>query len=198
LCSTGVVYARRVDDRELTFIVSGMLWRESLVMMDRETETLWSHVTGEALRGPLAGKRLTAIPVVHTTWGQWKKAHPETLVLAKSVAVQGSAYDDYQADPSRFGLCRAASATERLPGKTLVHGTVIHGSAVAMVDGALEQEKQREAEVAGHKVIFRRLPDGGTRAFEADTGKELPVTQAYWFAWIAFYPGTELIESEMP
>ena len=42
-----------MNGKELTFMVSGMLWRDSLVMQDRETETLWSHVTGEAIRGPL-------------------------------------------------------------------------------------------------------------------------------------------------
>jgi hypothetical protein len=31
-------------------------------------------------------------------------------------------------------------------------------------------------------------------AREISSGKELPVTQAYWFAWIAFYPGTRLIQ----
>jgi hypothetical protein len=189
-----VVYARRVDDRDLTFIVSGMLWRESLIMMDRETETLWSHVTGEALHGPLAGKRLEALPVVQTTWGPWRKAHPGTLVLAKDEPVTGSTYKDYHADPDRFGLSRARRAVKKLPGKALVYGTVIQGSAVAVADSALEKGQEREVLLSDNKIVFRRVPDGGTRAFEADSGRELPVTLAYWFAWISFYPGTELVE----
>ena len=62
-----MVYARRVGDRTLTFIVSGKLWRDSLIMIDRETETLWSHVTGEAIHGELKGKRLESMPVAYTT-----------------------------------------------------------------------------------------------------------------------------------
>jgi len=189
-----VVYARRVDGRDLTFIVSGMLWRDSLVMMDRETETLWSHVTGEALRGPLAGKRLEAIPVVQTTWDRWRTAHPGTSVLVKDEPVRGSVYERYHTDPARFGLTRSRRAVKRLPGKTLVHGTVIDGSAVAIVDGLLQKSEEREAQVDDHTVSFRMSADGGTRAFEADSGEELPVTVAYWFAWISFYPGTELVE----
>jgi hypothetical protein len=189
-----VVYARRVDSRDLTFIVSGMLWRDSLVMMDRETETLWSHVTGEALRGPLAGKRLEPIPVVQTTWQRWRAAHPETLVLVKDEPVQGSVYEEYHTDPNRFGITRARRSVKRLPGKTLVHGTVVGGEAVAIRDGALDVGKELEVRVGERGVVFRRSSDGGTRAFEAGSGDELPVTVAYWFAWIAFYPGTELVE----
>jgi hypothetical protein len=189
-----VVYARRVGERELTFIVSGMLWRDSLIMMDRETETLWSHVTGEALQGPLKERRLEAVPAVHTTWKKWFAAHPDTLVLAKDEPVEGSPYEAYQNDPERFGLSRARRAVEKFPGKALVHGAVVDGSAVAITDGALKETKERETKVAGRKILFRRSADGGIRAFDGESKNELPVTRVYWFAWIAFYPGTQLVE----
>jgi hypothetical protein len=183
-----------LDGKDLTFMVSGMLWRDSLIMLDRETETLWSHVTGEAIRGPLAGKKLEALPVVQTTWERWLKAHPETQVLAKDEPVDGPAYESYQSDPDRFGLGRAKRAIKRLPGKALVHGTVVAGAAVAVTEAAMEESKERESSVSGKTVLFRRSSDGGIRAFEKKSGNELPVTRAYWFAWIAFYPGTQLIE----
>jgi hypothetical protein len=189
-----VVYARQVDGRELSFIVSGMLWRDSLIMMDRETETLWSHVTGEAIHGPLAGKRLEAIPVAHTTWEQWKAAHPDTLVMTKDVPVRGSVYEGYHNDPERFGITRARRAVKKLPGKALVHGAVVDGSAVAIADSVFKDTTEHEAQQSGSKIVFHRTSDGATRAFEVESGKELPVTQAYWFAWIAFYPGTQLVK----
>ena len=58
-----------------------MLWRNSLVMMDEETGSLWSHVVGEALQGPLKGKVLKTVPVVQTSWAAWIKQHPDTKVL---------------------------------------------------------------------------------------------------------------------
>jgi hypothetical protein len=189
-----VVYARSVNGQELSFAASGMLWRDSLVMMDRQTKTLWSHVTGEALRGHFEGRRLERIPAVQTTWERWRAAHPDTLVLAKERPTRGSVYDEYRADPKRFGILRARRAVGKLPGKTLIHGTVVGGSAVAIADRLLEEQTEREAQVSGGKVVFRRSPDGGTRAYEVGSGNELPVTRAFWFAWIAFYPETELIE----
>jgi hypothetical protein len=189
-----VVYARRVGDRTLTFIVSGKLWRDSLIMMDRETRTLWSHVTGEAIHGELKGTRLEAMPVAYTTWERWKAKHPDTLVLMKDEPVNGSPYEAYQNDPERFGMTRAKRVIEKLPGKAVVHGAVVGGEAVAVTDQAMQEKKRRKATVSGREILFRRSADGAIRAFEADSENEIPVTRAYWFAWIAFYPGTQLLE----
>lgn len=78
------MYARPLHQgKPLTFGVSGMLWRSSLIMFDRETRSLWSHITGEAVAGPLQGTKLTKLPAVHTTWGFWRGNHPDTEVLEK-------------------------------------------------------------------------------------------------------------------
>ena len=175
-------------------MVSGRLWRDSLIMMDKETETLWSHVTGEAIRGPLVGKKLQAMPMVQTTWKKWRAAYPDTLVLVKDEAVDSGSYEAYAKDPDRFGLGRAKRAVKQLPGKDLVHGTVVDGTAVAITAAALVDQDQRETMVAERKIIFRRSADGGVRAFDAKSEMELPVTVSYWFAWISFYPNTQLIK----
>jgi hypothetical protein len=58
-----------------------MLWNRSLVMIDRETESLWSHLLGEAMQGPLAGTQLEMLPGELVTWGAWRREYPETTVL---------------------------------------------------------------------------------------------------------------------
>jgi hypothetical protein len=70
------VYAREVNGKTLTFGVSGKLIRNSLVMFDRETGTLWSHLTGEALDGPLIGNDLKQVLSEQTTWGRWRLLVP--------------------------------------------------------------------------------------------------------------------------
>ena len=61
--------------------VSGMLWNRSLVMIDEETGSLWSHLLGEAMQGPLQGTQLEAIPSEMVTWESWRREHPQTTVL---------------------------------------------------------------------------------------------------------------------
>jgi hypothetical protein len=76
-----VVYTRNVASRELTFAVSGMLWNRSLVMIDKQTRSLWSHLLGEAMQGELEGTQLEALPAEMVTWKAWRREHPETTVL---------------------------------------------------------------------------------------------------------------------
>lgn len=187
-----MVYAREVDGNVLRFRVSGMLWRNALVLEDRETGTLWSQVTGEAIRGPLAGKRLEALRASHTAWAGWSREHPATEVLRKDRAVAGSAYEAYANDPSRFGITRTKAALRRLPGKTLVYGVSLDGAAVAVPDGRIGAEPVAAA-IGDRTVRFVRRPDGSVGAAEASTGLEIPVTKAYWFAWVSFYPASGLV-----
>ena len=56
------MYARTVEERELTLQVSGMLWQRSLVMRDLETGTLWSHLMGKAMEGELKGTIRASCP----------------------------------------------------------------------------------------------------------------------------------------
>ena len=75
------MYARKVDDRVLTFGVSGLLWGQSLIMYDLETRSYWSQILGQAMEGPLKGKKLTPIPSVLATWQEWSQRHPDGTVV---------------------------------------------------------------------------------------------------------------------
>ena len=103
LCGTAIVYEGTVAGRTLTFGVSGMLYHDALVMYDRETGMLWSHVDGRALNGPLSGETLRPFPAVHATWKQWKVLYPESVVLEKDGRYRSS-YEDYNRDRSRLGI----------------------------------------------------------------------------------------------
>lgn len=76
-----MVYAVNVGNRELTFQVSGMLWNRSLVMRDLETGSLWSHILGRAMDGPLKGQTLEILPAVISSWKSWKRDYPETTAF---------------------------------------------------------------------------------------------------------------------
>ncbi len=162
-----MVYARTLGSQSYTFQVSGMLWRNSLIMRDRETGSLWSHVTGEGLSGPAKGKRLEKSASVQTTWKNWRAAHPDTRVLKKSEEVLSSHYQKYFDDPERNGLFRSQWLMEKMPGKTKVHGAVVGAHAVAITDGAFESDGLVFVDLGGTPVVMVRGGDGGVRAFEA-------------------------------
>ncbi len=91
------MYAREAGNRELTLTVSGQLWNRSLVMMDVETGSLWSHLLGRAMAGELRGAELEIVPGEMMTWEGWLAAHPATTVLNMSRTSHNyglSFYDD--------------------------------------------------------------------------------------------------------
>jgi hypothetical protein len=168
-----VVYARTLGRETYTFQVSGRLWRNSLIMVDRETGTYWSQVTGRAIDGAHRGAQLEKIEAVQTTWKQWRSAHPDSRVLKKSRNVHGSHYQSYFDDPARMGLFRAQWLADRMPGKTLVFGAAVGSDALAVTESVLDEAGIVRAELGGVPVVLSRGPEGGVRAFSARVGDEV-------------------------
>jgi uncharacterized protein DUF3179 len=84
LCSSGIVYDRRLDDRVLTFGNTSALYESDLVMLDYQTGSYWWQVAGQAIVGPLTGQALAVLPSLATTWREWQRLHPSTLVLSQN------------------------------------------------------------------------------------------------------------------
>ncbi|MYE13681.1 MAG: DUF3179 domain-containing protein, partial [Gammaproteobacteria bacterium] len=57
--STGTAWRRELDDRVLTFAKSELNDAQGNVLLrDKETGSLWSWLRGEAVEGPLKGRKL--------------------------------------------------------------------------------------------------------------------------------------------
>ena len=83
LCNSAIAFDRRLDGVVHTFGVSGFLRNSDLIMWDHETQTWWQQLTGEAIIGSLAGKRLSILPAPIVSYADFKQAHPEGLVLSR-------------------------------------------------------------------------------------------------------------------
>ncbi len=143
--------------KSITFGVSGRLWKDALVMYDRETGSLWSHLTGGAIQGPMEGQTLKPYPASHTTWKRWKRLHPDTLVLSKRTAfgVEGTsnAYRGYFENPDRLGIFGTRNPDNVLPGKEFVLGLVLRDVAIAYPYRDLNHQSLVQDEVSGEPVV---------------------------------------------
>ena len=100
LCASAVVYERELDGRVLLFGNTSALYESDMVMYDHETGSYWFQVLGEAIVGPLTGKRLTMLPSVTIPWGEWKRQHPGTRVLSRNLGLlRGPSANPYDRDP---------------------------------------------------------------------------------------------------
>ena len=85
LCNTPLVYKSVVDGKKLTFERAGNRGN-NFFMRDTETGSHWQQIGGDCFEGPLKGKRLTMVPFLYTTWGEWREQHPDTQVLVPEAA----------------------------------------------------------------------------------------------------------------
>ncbi len=81
VCNTGVRFDPRVDGKPLLFDFYG-LYNGVAVMSDRDTGSVWTIVEGRAIKGARANQRMKTAPLLDTTWGEWKRLHPDTLVMS--------------------------------------------------------------------------------------------------------------------
>jgi hypothetical protein len=162
-----VVHAREVDGRTLTFGHSGWLWRNSYLLYDRETDSLWHHATGIAMSGPLRGTRLARIAsTALMTFDAWRTEHPTTLVLAKPEDPRAPVERDLYADRNRtvaFGL------SLELPGGARLYPCEAIGETACVEDevGGVPVVVVRDA-ASGAALAFDRRVGGVALSFDVD------------------------------
>jgi len=243
LCRSAIVAERRAGGEETRFGVSGLLFRNALVMYDEATESRWSQILSQAIQGELTGDRLEILPSTLTTWGEWQESHPETVVLRpppdSSTISSGAGTRDYRVNPyAGYGESEQIGIggqfdDERLGPKVEVLGVAVDGTARAYTADAIGEAGLIEDTVGGLPIVVTTTPDGtpiawsrrvdgetlslsiaderhlagGDSRWRRGTGIAVDgpyegqrLTQAnsvsalFWFAWLDFYPETELYE----
>jgi hypothetical protein len=138
LCYSGIVFSRHLDDEVLAFGNTSALYESDMVMLDYQTGSYWWQVAGQAIVGPLTGKTLTVLPSTTTSWGEWRRLHPASLVLSRDTGYSRN----YDRDPfigyadvvnsGRFAFpVSEAGKDQRLPPGTQVLAVKVGGDARA-------------------------------------------------------------------
>lgn len=180
---------------ELRLRTSGLLQLSNKLMYDEQTLSLFDQFLGVAVTGPMLRDQvvLPRLPVVTTTWGQWKEAHPGTTVIAEGAGT-GRTYDgNFIGDRDANGpIFPIGPPDDRLPVQEVVFGVESpRGAAVAFpVDQARAHLRDGRSVRAGG--IELRFEAGGLEARPVGGEPVLPGHQAYWFAWSQFRPDTLL------
>jgi hypothetical protein len=197
LCGSAQAY--RTDDtgaeRQPVLRTSGLLSRSNKVMYDLRTSSVFDTFTGAAVSGPLqdAGVVLEQITVVRTTWGDWRRAHPDTTIIAEDGGI-GRSYplDPLQGRDDDGPIFPIGTVDDRLAVQELVVG-VIDADGIPV---AFPAETARVALSSGAAVRaagVELVADGGVfRANDLTDGTPLPAHESFWFAWSQFHPDTEL------
>jgi hypothetical protein len=179
LCNSSLVFDRRVDGRVLRFGTTGNLRHSDLVMWDRQTETWWQQLTGEAVVGKLTGTRLNVLPSQTLSFADFRARFRDGEVLSRDTGFDRdygrNPYEGYD-KPDEQPFLLSQDADRRLPPKEHVL-SLIRGEAATVVPfSALERDPAIELHAAGDPVVVlfkrgvRSALDSGVIADSRDIG----------------------------
>jgi len=87
LCNSGIVYHRKLKyhgkEHIMEFEPSGMLRNSDMVMLDRNTETLWQQLMGVGIVGELDKKELDILPSLIISVEEFFNRYPDGEILSK-------------------------------------------------------------------------------------------------------------------
>lgn len=173
LCNTAIAFDRRLapDGPVYDFGTTGNLRLSDLVMWDRQTESWWQQLTGEAIVGELTGARLTPLPAQIIGWDAFKRAYPEADVLSRETGVDRPygenpypGYDDIDSSPFLF----TGESDGRLAPMERVVGVERAGATVAYSFAALAETGVINDRLDGLDVAIFYAP-GARSALDAAT-----------------------------
>jgi hypothetical protein len=129
LCGTMILYKTTINGVTHKLGTSGFLYRSNKLMYDAATQSLWNTIWGQPVIGPLADEDITLerMYLVTTTWGEWRRRHPETKVLSLATGhrrdySEGAAYREYFATDDL--MFEVSTRDQRLKNKDEILGLV--------------------------------------------------------------------------
>jgi len=156
LCNSAITFKRTVDGTVYDFGVSGKLRNSDLIMWDRQTESWWQQVTGEAIVGEMVGTQLEMIPTQLVSFADFKAAFPGAQVLSQNTGFSRpygqNPYRGYDTDQRPFLF--ADIPDPRLQAVDRVVVVTVGDTARAYPFDVLAAEKVVEDSVNGQDVVI--------------------------------------------
>jgi quercetin dioxygenase-like cupin family protein len=172
-CGTGAVFRAEIDGRRLHFEYDSMV-NANEVHRDVETGSRWQQSTGEAISGPLKGRKLTLYPFILTTWKEWRSRYPTTQILQPQpgYAERMPILRPRQKQALRSGEGAAPdgsfSKDDRLRPREMIAGLAVGGETMAFPIVALRTVRVVNERIGGVPVVVIHQPSSDTTtAFEA-------------------------------
>lgn len=156
-----------MDGRKLTFHLAGIN-NQNFLMQDDQTGSWWQQVTGEALHGPMKGRRLELVFHDEISFADWQREHPGGRVLKPDDSAPWRRFsENWEEDTARLPIVTPIGKGEPLKPRDVVAGVRLGEKAKAYPLAALQHQNPVEDVVGGRPVILVVGEDGrSVRAFE--------------------------------
>jgi uncharacterized protein DUF3179 len=160
------VFRAAVDGKPLQFDDAGVVGGNE-VFSDRETSSRWQQSSLEAISGPMRGKHLQLYPFLLTDWREWRRVHPDTLVL-RPLPGYAERISEMNA-MIRVGVSAEAPAPKgvlrvdsRLAPHTMILGLDVNGKSETFPLTELRKAQVIQEELGGKPVVVVHQSDSDT------------------------------------
>ncbi len=184
LCGSMILYSTIVDGQHYELGTSGFLYRSNKLMFDEATLSLWSTLEGRPVIGELVGKgiRLSPLQVVTTTWGDWRKLHPDTTVLSldtghSRIYDEGEAYREYFAtDRLMFPVMDTDDRLKNKDEVLAIRFDELTQEKLVISADFLSENRVYHDELAKRKFVVVTDESGANRVYECKDWKFKEIT----------------------
>lgn len=163
-----------IDERPLKFHLAGIN-NQNFIMRDQETGTWWQQVTGDAILGPLKGRRLNLVLHDELSLAVWKSEHADGRVLRPDERVASAGHyapADWEERIGRMPVVTATDEDSPLEPRALVVGVNINGQSKAYPLEVLRQQRLIIDSVGGVPILVVLGSDNkSVRGFERKVGE---------------------------
>ena len=161
------MWRAEIDGRRLRFHLAGIN-NQNFLMADEQTGSWWQQVTGEAILGPLKGRRLALVPYDEIGFAAWKREHAGGRVLRPDGGAPWRRFSrDWEAETARLPVVTPVRAGDALQPREVVVGVRLNGAARAYPLAALRRQSPVEDAVGNVPILLLVGEDGrSVRAFE--------------------------------
>ena len=204
------MHDRRIDGKIHLFGNAGGLFMNAMTWWDHETESIWSQPWGRAIAGELSGVELFVLPSQVVSWKSWRTEHPDTLVMINDVSRLGRRRQGFSPD-FVIGILLAENAKAYYY-KDVAAARVVNDMLgdVPVLIWAADNNFHTYVRQVNEQVLTFTDVDG--QLVDEETGstwnianglaidgplkgqalQSLPGTTAYDWAWLDFYPTSEI------
>ena len=157
-----------MDGQTLDFGTTGALRNSNLLMYDRQTESWWEEVGGQALIGHYTGQRLEQLYLSIVSWADFKTAYLDAKVLSRPNSDRPYGINPYAGydRPGNSPFLFEGDEDPRLPAVERVVAIERGDDAWAVSFTALAQERVVSASVGGNDLVVFWTP-GTASALDA-------------------------------
>ena len=143
-----------MDGRTLTFRLFGIN-NQNFIMRDEQTGSWWQQVTGEAIHGPLKGRRLEALVHDEVGFAIWKTERPQGRVLKPDPKMADDYGDwNWEKQMKKVRTVRPRAKGDPLDPRTVVVGVVVGDAARAYPFPSLRQQSPVVDRLGGEPLVL--------------------------------------------